>query len=139
MLSNLTTQKNIRTFSVSPENLTGEKGKGGMSVNGTGSSNARDLGPGWKNNPYLSVSPGTTCVLADIKGQGCIKHIWLTGVFDVPRAVILRIYFDGCEKPAIEAPVNDFFANTDALDYRQLDSIAMSVNPARGMNCYFGR
>lgn len=30
MLSDLTTKKNIRTFSVSPENLTGEKGKGGM-------------------------------------------------------------------------------------------------------------
>ncbi len=28
MLSNLTIKKNITTFSVSPENLTGEKGKG---------------------------------------------------------------------------------------------------------------
>ena len=28
MLSDLTTKKNITTFSVSPENLTGEKGKG---------------------------------------------------------------------------------------------------------------
>lgn len=29
MLNNLTTKKNFRTFSISPENLTGEKGKGG--------------------------------------------------------------------------------------------------------------
>ena len=32
MLNNLTTKKNIRTFSVCAENLTGEKGKGGMAV-----------------------------------------------------------------------------------------------------------
>lgn len=44
MLSNLTTKKNIRTFSVSPENLTGEKGKGGMAIDGSASNAARDLG-----------------------------------------------------------------------------------------------
>lgn len=44
MLNNLTTQKNIRTFSVSPENLTGEKGAGGKAVNGSASYAAKDLG-----------------------------------------------------------------------------------------------
>ena len=37
MLNNLTTKKEIRTFSVSPENLTGEKGKGGMVTEGSAS------------------------------------------------------------------------------------------------------
>ena len=46
MLNDLTTKKNIRSFSVSPENLTGEKGKGGMAAQGTGSNAARELARG---------------------------------------------------------------------------------------------
>ena len=37
MMENLTKKQDIRTFSVSPENLTGEKGKGGMAVEGSAS------------------------------------------------------------------------------------------------------
>jgi hypothetical protein len=62
MLNNLTTKKDIRTFSVSPENLTGEKGKGGMAIEGTAASCARDLGQGWKVNPYLHLDAGKTVV-----------------------------------------------------------------------------
>ena len=43
MLNNLTTKKNIRTFSVSPENLTGEKGKGGMATEGSAFPDANEL------------------------------------------------------------------------------------------------
>ncbi len=139
MLQNLTTAKNIRTFSVCPENLTGEKGKGGMAEIGEGSASraARDLGRGWKVNPYLVSQPGETTVLADIRGQGAIKHIWLTDSAKAGRLLILRIYFDGHENPAVEAPVSDFFANADYKEYQQLSSLAMCVNPARGLNCYF--
>lgn len=55
MLSNLTLKKDIRTFSVSPENLTGEKGMGGMVVEGSASAAARELGQGWKVNPLSGV------------------------------------------------------------------------------------
>ena len=78
MLSSLATKKNIRTFSVSPENLTGEKGKGGMAKEGSASHAARELGQGWKVNPYLVIPSGEKCTLADIKGQGAIKHIWIS-------------------------------------------------------------
>ena len=139
MLSSLTTKKDIRTFSVTPENLTGEKGKGGMALVGEGSASwaARELGQGWKVNPYLIIKPGETATLADIKGQGAIKHIWITEVLPAGRLLLLRIYFDGQEHPAVEAPLSDFFCNGDANDYRQLSSLAMCVNPAKGMNCYF--
>ncbi|MBQ8432006.1 MAG: DUF2961 domain-containing protein [Clostridia bacterium] len=136
MLNNLTTKKNIRTFSVSPENLTGEKGKGGMAIEGSASAAARELGQGWKVNPYLVVEGGQTCVLADIQGQGAIKHIWIT---DSARAriLILRIYFDGHENPAVETPLSDFFATADHREYRQISSLPICVNPNRGLNCYF--
>ena len=139
MLNNLTTKKNIRTFSVSPENITGEKGKGGMTKleNGSAKYAARELGNGWKVNPYLVSSPGQTLVLADIKGQGAIKHIWFTDGAKAGRHLILRIYFDGAKNPSVEAPVSDFFANAECTEYRQLSSLAMCVNPKRGFNCYF--
>ena len=117
MLNNLTLQKDIRTFSVSPENLTGEKGKGGMATEGSASYAARDLGQGWKVNPYLVLHPGSTTVLADIKGQGAIKHIWMTDSTKFGRLLILRIYFDGYENPAVEAPLSDFFANAEYTEY----------------------
>ncbi len=137
MLNNLTTKKDIRTFSVCPENLTGEKGKGGMAVEGSASHAARELGQGWKVNPYLVIKPGEKLILADIKGQGAIKHFWITDSAPAGRLLILRIFFDGCQKPAVEAPLSDFFCNADYKDYRQLSSLAMCYNPGKGMNCYF--
>lgn len=135
MLNNLTLKKDIRTFSVSPENLTGEKGKGGMAVEGSASVAARDLGQGWKVNPYLVSQPGEVTVLADIKGQGAIKHFWITDSAK-SRRLILRIYFDGHKNPAVESPLSDFFASAD-YQYCQLSSLAMCYNPGKGMNCYF--
>lgn len=137
MLNNLTTKKNIITFSVSPENPTGEKGKGGMAIEGSASYAARELGQGWKVNPYLVAQPGETIVLADIKGQGAIKHFWITDLATAGRLLILRIYFDGHKNPAVEAPLSDFFANAEYTEYRQISSLAMCFNPCKGMNCYF--
>ncbi len=137
MLSNLTRKHDIETFSVSPENLTGEKGKGGMAVEGTASVAARDLGQGWKVNPYLRIESGETLVLADVQGQGAIKHIWITDSAEAGRLLILRIYFDGNPNPAVCAPLSDFFANADYREYRQISSLAICFNPRRGMNCYF--
>lgn len=139
MLNNLTTKKNIRSFSVSPENPSGGKGVGGMATLDVGSAAyaARELGQGWKVNPYIVMSAESKATLADIKGQGAIKHIWITDSAAAGRLLILRIYFDGAENPSVEVPLSDFFASADYLEYRQLSSLAMCVNPARGMNCYF--
>lgn len=56
MLSDLAQKKNYRSFSVSPENLTGEKGKGGMAIEGSASHSARELGQG--NRRDLSAASG---------------------------------------------------------------------------------
>lgn len=137
MLNYLSQKHDIRTFSVSPENLTGEKGRGGMAAEGSASYAARELGQGWKVNPYLVSEPGQTLTLADIKGQGAIKHFWITDSAKAGRLLILRIYFDGHKNPAVEAPLSDFFCNADYVEYRQLSSLAVCVNPKRGLNCYF--
>jgi hypothetical protein len=46
-----------QTRSISPENFTGEKGKGGMATEGTGAHAARDLGRGWKVSPSVRIEP----------------------------------------------------------------------------------
>ena len=137
MLNNLTLKKDYESFSISPENLTGEKGKGGMAIEGSASDSAIELGQGWKVNPFIVVQPGETAVLADIVGQGAIKHFWITDNAINGRLLILRIYFDGAVNPSVEVPLSDFFCNADYREYRQINSLPICVNPARGLNSYF--
>ena len=136
-LDDLARRSSAVTRSISAENFTGEKGKAGMATEGTGASCARDLGIGWKVSPSVSIKAHSTFTLADIKAEGAIKHIWLTGGAEVWRWVILRIYWDGSDVPAVEAPVCDFFANPLPDTYSQLSSLAVCVNPRIGMNCYW--
>ncbi len=50
-MGNLSSLSHAKSRSITPENLTGEKGKGGMATEGTGAKAARDLGQGWKVLP----------------------------------------------------------------------------------------
>src|SRR5579859_6447320 len=97
-----------KSRSISPENFTGEKGKGGMATDGTGAKAARDLGRGWKISPSILISPGETRLLAEINGAGAIQQIWMTPTGNW-RHSILRLYWDGSSTPAVECPVGDFF------------------------------
>ena len=108
-LGTLPRLSHAKTRSISPENFTGEKGKGGMATEGTGARAARELGQGWKVSPSVRIEGGQTFVLADIKACGAIQHIWMTPTGD-NRLNILRMYWDGEKKPSVECPVGDFFA-----------------------------
>ena len=123
--------------SISAENFTGEKGKGGMATEGTGASCARELGQGWKVSPSVNIAPGETFTLADIEGQGMIRHIWIVDSCNQNRRLVLRMYWDGSETPSVEAPMGDFFASADYQDYAPLSSLAVCVGPKRGFNCYW--
>ena len=68
MMNYLSRKHDIRSFSVCPENFTGEKGKAGMATEGTGAACARDLGQGWKVSPSVDVPAGTVFTMADICG-----------------------------------------------------------------------
>ena len=75
-MANLFMLSDAKTRSISPENFTGEKGKGGMATleEGSAANAARDLGVGWKVNPFIWIKPGETFTLADIEGPGAIQH-----------------------------------------------------------------
>ena len=129
--------KKALTRSISPENRTGEKGRGGDTPleKGTAKDAARDLGTGWKVNPYLIIAPGETIELAHIKGEGKITQIWMT-LAGVWRDYILRIYWDGCPVPSVECPAGDFFCMGWGK-YAQINSLAVCVNPGSAFNCYW--
>ncbi len=135
-LGNLYRLSDARTRSISPENFTGEKGRGGMATEGTGASCARGLGQGWKVSPSIRIEPGETRLLADIEGPGAIQQIWLTTANLRWRDLILRIYWDDQEHPSVEAPVGDFFCS-GWNRFAQVTSLAVCVNPGRAFNCYW--
>ena len=128
---------NAKTRSISPENPTGAPGKGGMCPLEEGSARraARDLGTGWKVNPYIVLPEKTTVEIAAIDGPGIINHIWLTPTGRW-RNTILRIYWDGQENPSVECPIGDFFC-MGWNEYAQISSLAVCVNPGSAFNCYW--
>jgi D-arabinan exo alpha-(1,3)/(1,5)-arabinofuranosidase (non-reducing end) len=134
-LGNLARLSRAETRSISPENPTGEKGKGAMAVPEAGRGPARDLGQGWKVAPYIIIAPGETRTLAEIKGPGAIQQIWMTPTGHW-RHAILRFYWDGAKLPAVESPVGDFFA-CGWNQYGQVSSLAVCVNPRSGLNSYW--
>ncbi|RYY62252.1 MAG: DUF2961 domain-containing protein [Chitinophagaceae bacterium] len=143
-MGNLSLLSDAKTRSISPENFTGEKGKGGMADpkadNGkrnvaNAAAQAATLGRGWKVNPFIEVKSGETITIAEMDGPGAIQHIWMTPTGNW-RFSILRFYWDDETTPSIEVPVGDFFGmafNT----YAPLNSLAVTVNPGSAFNCYW--
>jgi len=134
-LASLPRLSDAKSRSISPENFTGEKGKGGMATEGTGAHAARELGKSWKVSPSVRIEPGQTFVMADVAGPGAIQHIWMTPTGN-NRFNIFRIYWDGEETPSVECPAGDFFA-CGLGQYVKVTSLAVCVNSMSGLNCYW--
>ena len=141
-MGNLFRLSDAKTRSISPENFTGEKGKGGMADSKNEERNvanarhaARDLGQGWKVNPFIIINPEETFTLAEIDESGCIQHIWMTPTGNW-RYSILRIYWDDEKEPSVECPVGDFFGMGWG-EYAHLNSLAVCVNPGSAFTCYW--
>ena len=134
-LGNLYRLSDAKTRSISPENFTGEPGKGGMATTGTGLNASRDLGQGWKVSPSVPIEAGKTFTLAEITGPGAIQHIWMTPTGNW-RYSILRFYWDDEKEPSVEVPVGDFFG-AGWGEYAHLNSLAMTVNPGSAFNSYW--
>jgi len=136
-MGNIFRLSDAKTRSISPENFTGEAGKGGMATleQGNARAAARDLGVGWKVNPYIHIEPGKTYTLAEIDGSGAIQHIWMTPTGNWKYS-ILRFYWDDEKEPSIEVPVGNFFG-MGWNEFAPLNSAAVTVNPGSAFNCYW--
>ncbi len=125
-----------KTRSISAENPTGEKGKGGMATEGIGAGAARELGQGWKISPAVRINPKQSFPpSAKSRVPEVIQHIWMTPTGQW-RYSILRIYWDGEPEPSVEVPVGDFFAS-GWQKYGQVSSLAVCSNPHSGLNSYW--
>ena len=140
-LSNLPLLGQGRTRSISPENPTGEKGKGAMGIpdptqsNSFQNSRAADkLGQGWKVNPFIRINAGETKTIMDVEGPGIIQHIWM--VEGLNRGLVIRFYWDEEESPSIESPVPDFFAVGHGK-FAPVHSAAVVVVAKNALNCYW--
>jgi hypothetical protein len=142
-MGNLFRLSNAQTRSISPENFTGEKGKAGMARledknipnKANAANSAKDLGQGWKVNPYIRIESNSTFVMAEITGPGAIQHIWMTPTGN-RRLSIIRIYWDDEPSPSVECPIGDFFANGWG-EYAHVSSLPICVNPGSAFNCYW--
>ncbi|MHC4640756.1 MAG: glycoside hydrolase family 172 protein [Planctomycetota bacterium] len=103
-----------------------------------------DPNSNWDNK---SVKPGDTKVLMDVKGPGVITHIWITFLAPEPhpwakkgsanhQQMLLRMYWDQNKRPAVEAPVGDFFANSFGKR-SEVISLPVAVEDADSYNCFW--
>jgi hypothetical protein len=103
-----------------------------------------DVKSNWDN---FNVPAGTTHTLMEAEGPGVITHIWITFLGPEPHGwaprgsanhqeLMLRMYWDDNPRPAVEAPVGDFFANCFG---RRTDVISLPVIVEEGdsYNCFW--
>lgn len=86
------------------------------------------------NRDYWSITPGKEITLADIKGPGCIKHIWMTlglPTEDYNRRIVLRMYWDGKSQPSVECPIGDFFGIGHGIR-KNFCSLPLQMSPQAG-------
>lgn len=136
-MGNLYRLSDAKTRSISPENFTGEPGNGGKATleEGVHGHQARELGIGWKVNPFVKIGPGVEFTMGEIEGPGAIQHIWMTPTGNW-RFSILRIYWDDEREPSVEVPVGDFFGMGWG-EYAPLNSQPITVNPGSAFNSFW--
>ena len=92
------------------------------------------------NEDSAKFGMGETRTLAELSGPGKITHMWFTpNSMDIryPRALVLRIYWDGATVPSVEVPLGDFFAVGNGMR-ADVNSLPVKVSSyGRGYNCYW--
>jgi hypothetical protein len=67
---------------------------------------------GAKGHAFDSIKAGATKVLLDVQGQGVVSRIWVTVGDRSPqmlRSLKLEMFWDNEARPAVSAPLGDFF------------------------------
>ena len=108
------------------ENPTSGKGTGAMENKGA------------KGHPYDILKAGESKVLLDVQGMGIITRMWFTIQDRSPqmlRSLKIEMFWDGATKPAVSAPLGDFFGN--GLGRMVAHQNELFANPeGRSFNCF---
>jgi hypothetical protein len=100
MLDDLSAWRPVATRWASFENPTAAKGAAGAANRGA------------KGHAFERLEPGETRTLLDVRGTGTVRRIWLTVMDRSPlmlRSLVVTARWDGCSRPAVSAPLGDFF------------------------------
>ena len=103
-----------------------------------------DVQSNWDN---FNVPAGGKHVLLDEAGPGLITHIWITFLSPEPQnwaprgsadkqEIMLRMYWDGRDKPAVESPLGDFFAGCFGK-HAEVISLPVVVEGGDSYNSYW--
>lgn len=95
-----------------------------------------------RNADSWRIPAGQSRVLADIKGPGCITHIWMTQGAHY-RECLLKITWDDAKEPSVLCPLGDFFGlgNGIVTSYQSLlfsssSQMNNQFNQGAALNCY---
>jgi hypothetical protein len=116
----------VETRWASPENFVAER-------SAAGKANA-----GRKGSANFPLKTGQSKVLAEVQGKsGMVRRMWMTiddRKPDMLRGLRLDIYWDGADKPAVSAPMGDFFCH--GLGRMSTFETALLSSPeGRSFNC----
>ncbi|MDX1471577.1 MAG: glycoside hydrolase family 172 protein, partial [Flavobacteriaceae bacterium] len=108
------------------ENINAEKGQGGKENKGA------------KGHPADRIVAGETVTLLETNESGVINRIWITINDRSPemlRSLHLEMFWDGSDKPAVSAPLGDFFGIGLGRKVR-FENALFSDPEGRSFNCF---
>ncbi len=108
------------------ENVTGDRGAGGRAHQGR------------KGAPSRILAPNERVRLADLRGPGTLRHLWMTFPPAPPermRSLVLEIFYEGRTEPSVSVPCLDFFGLPHGRPV-PYSSALMSAHEGRGFNSY---
>ncbi len=93
-----------------------------------------------KNGDARPIPAGQELVLADLEGPGIVTHIWCTiGTEDYfhGRSHVLKVYYDGAERPSVQVPLGDFFGVGHGAWEDYESAVAVISSEGRARTCYW--
>lgn len=91
------------------------------------------------NEDSRKIAPGDTLQVFQSSGPGVITHVWFTIAAksgDHLKELVLRMHWEGNQKPSVEVPVGDFFG-LNLGQYFVYQSVFLNCSSVKALNCYF--
>jgi hypothetical protein len=90
---------------------------------------------GGNNDRLEHIASGETRTIFQVEGAGVINHIWITIAPPPPTLsrndIVIRMYWDGDEHPAVESPIGPFFGQGWDESY-PFSSLPLAAGPREG-------